>query len=505
MRLLSFLLIAITFFAHQEIKASFAEESQSFSLMEVVVKHVGQGNCNIVKFFKKDEAPQILLFDCGTSAQEQEERYTSAQAPLSPPKSLTLPSTPPSVKKKHDFSETVSDEDFCEEEFKSKDFMHETRAYLSGTLDSKTKLTIKTIISSHPDIDHYSLFPKLIDPMRDVVENLILCGLPQHYTEFGVFREWVKNLQQAGTKVFFPCFGNQPQDKIDDIFTGNSTLPFAKFYASKPGEQDAYFGDALNFGPEFVLSVLSLNAPAIYEEDLDQVIRRGTIEDDNEDSMVLRIMDKDNKHAVLLTGDMAMLNQKRILPRYAKEENLPFLQSTFYVASHHGASTHGSNSFEFLSKVEPAYILISNGHSKKYKHPDYACYKIFKNLKSLKRTQRHKVLVGPNQGNMKKSLRETHKAIFTTLSSGDVMLKIDPTQGYSVGTVVDKKIQEIVIEKSFPSADTLEENEEQTQENESLNEKNIERDASVVQKKKNIGEKLNQEKNPTVKKLFSEL
>lgn len=82
-------------------------------------------------------------------------------------------------------------------------------------------------------------------------------------------------------------------------------------------------------------------------------------QDENEDSLVMFLTV--NGHTILFMGDSGMESEKQILMEY----ELPFVD--ILKVGHHGSKY--SSSFEFLSKINPTYCLISAGIDNRYGHP----------------------------------------------------------------------------------------------------------------------------------------
>lgn len=133
------------------------------------------------------------------------------------------------------------------------------------------------------------------------------------------------------------------------------------------------------------------------------------------------------------------------------------------LASHHGASTHGSNSQEWLDLTQPKYILISNGLS--YGHPSKEAYKRFHEPVKNNSVKRHDVLVGKavkkGEGESYKegTLHKTKAAIFSTLTSGTITVNCMET-GFKISTVVDNDV-DLEEEKSKSIVESDEEKDEE--------------------------------------------
>jgi len=144
--------------------------------------------------------------------------------------------------------------------------------------------------------------------------------------------------------------------------------------------------------------------------------------------------------SVILTGDATQATINRIMDNYAS--NRDFLKTNVLLASHHGASTHGSNSLQWLHLTQPEYVLISNGFS--YGHPSPEAYENFH--APLKNTvKRHPVLVGNateknEEGGAKEGIQHhTISPIFSTLDSGTITVELEEA-GVKISTAKDGEI-----------------------------------------------------------------
>jgi hypothetical protein len=437
-----------------QLKAKLQDDSY---FCEMKVFNVGQGSCAGFKFKDSQDAKEKILFvDGGSSAKHKEWHYTtqhkmsprknfSHQDPsVSPQKQKHRRKTPPSVKKKNNFhkvTKNVKTNNNKEKNDALKQFRTRFRQTYAET--EQKALDVNTVVVSHPEIDHYNLFPALLDPNKDHIENIILSGVPTSYKKS--FLTWVKNFsQKRKTKIYFPCFKENliNPDKLDAILSGKNYPEFAGPYATEDDGQDMAFGDALVLSQKFTINILNMNGNARPIPLKKDKFTRSDFTNANEDSLVLKINDPKKQHRIMLPGDMSDINQNMILECFDTDIDRHRLEAEYYLASHHGSSTNGTNSLGFLKKVRPKKVFISNGHSK-YSHPDSEFYKKTRKLSNLGRVEQpHQVLAGVD-GKDDETLYVTYRDLYSTLNEGDLILTVSPT-GAHFRTEKTGEIQSVI-------------------------------------------------------------
>ena len=264
-------------------------------------------------------------------------------------------------------------------------------------------------------------------------------------------------------------------------------------------EVSALFQNAFNFGENVKIYMLSIN-PLHFQGKHGIVRLYDSKEDDNKESLVMKIEYKGSslRSSLILTGDATQSTINRIMDNYGNK--LDFLKTDVLLASHHGASTHGSNSVEWLNLTQPKYILISNGLS--YGHPSEEAYQRF-HIPSLKRVGRHTVLVGKTtekkeEGSSYKEaiLHETNAAIFSTLDSGTITVNFEEgnTQlqtnkegiihDYEGRAPEDEKDLDVTINESDESIDVVESNNKKLEKEEASEEEGEGEIGQAVKKEK---------------------
>ena len=96
----------------------------------------------------------------------------------------------------------------------------------------------------------------------------------------------------------------------------------------------------------------------------------------NQNSCVLRIVDKTNGKSVLLTGDIDRGIEQKLLNLYKKNE----LESTIMLAPHHGSRY--SSSFAFINTVSPKYVISGQSKTNPWHHPSDEVKQRYSNINS---------------------------------------------------------------------------------------------------------------------------
>ena len=84
--------------------------------------------------------------------------------------------------------------------------------------------------------------------------------------------------------------------------------------------------------------------------------------EENQDSCVLRI--SDGQHALLLTGDLPVEEERRLLRTMA---GTSALQAQWLVSGHHGSRL--SSSASFIRAVSPEQVIHSSGYANRWGFP----------------------------------------------------------------------------------------------------------------------------------------
>lgn len=179
---------------------------------------------------------------------------------------------------------------------------------------------IDYLVLSHPNTDHYSGFPHLINTYS--VGTYIKNG-------FSADNYYYNELQKALAKKHLKA-------KI------------------------ARYNNVFYLGKEVKCKILS---------PMDNI----ETEDDNDQSVMIRVEYKNN--SFILTGDISAKGERKVSKRYKTQ-----LKSDVLVVAHHGSKY--SSTYEFLNAVRPKVSLISCGKNNRYGHPHADTLKRLKNVGS---------------------------------------------------------------------------------------------------------------------------
>lgn len=143
--------------------------------------------------------------------------------------------------------------------------------------------------------------------------------------------------------------------------------PFCLFYG---GKKDSYKETVqawingqqhVEHATEFHNKIIDLGDDRIQLKILESIESHET----NEESIILHILLTDTKNSAIFTGDACGRNTKAILQREKSIEGVKIM-----LASHHGASTHDSNSEDWIKATNPKIVIFSVGKMKTtYYHP----------------------------------------------------------------------------------------------------------------------------------------
>ncbi|OJW47266.1 MAG: hypothetical protein BGO67_07480 [Alphaproteobacteria bacterium 41-28] len=470
--------------------------------------NVGQGQCSVLRCKNKETGKEeSMLVDIGSTSYSKEFAYFKQQPETpqkkdkpekkkgeGPRKSIVTPS---------DFEESTQNPDPKLIQEKVKEFIAKLRCQFLPTEKAqqekakeeeekkeKTKkqkkrgrkkeeeeenppIYVRTVVISHPDQDHYGWLTKLFCEKNDRIDYLVLGGLPEHYDVSGKvkFYKWITARIANGTRVYFPAIQFEPIASMEEICIEsekckNRERTYAPYLYANPqnsleyfiqrdkpfefqGKKEDHLSQAFNFGEEVQIYPLAFN-PSHFEDD-GGILRFSDSQDDNTDSLVLKI--EYGKSSVLLTGDATGLTMNKIYHRYRYFPD--FLKVNILCAAHHGSASHDSNDMELIKATQPEYVLISNGHM--HDHPAKRAYKNFKKSERLKTVRIHKVLVGPSNNCKEGSVHISERAIFATLNSGDLVATLhdEKPQGKELIQLYTEKHKDIRIYDRGPKEEQV--------------------------------------------------
>ena len=237
--------------------------------------------------------------------------------------------------------------------------------YVSSIFDRYDEDPI--VIISHGDSDHFLYVPQIMEGR--IARALWFGGLRKDYP--GWLRDWFAAQEKSGTSVV----------------GGIDALPAGFFNNGEPVP-------ALRCGQASTY-ILSVNAGSTK----------------NSRSLIARI--EHGNFSVTLTGDATRETQD------SATSNFDALQTTLLIGSHHGASTHGSNSLAWADALEPAITLFSSGTS--FGHPRCVSTKRYEN--SLLNVSPHETQCGISNTRFRES--ETRLAQYVTRVNGTVVISSD--------------------------------------------------------------------------------
>ena len=237
--------------------------------------------------------------------------------------------------------------------------------YVTGILDQYDEEPI--VIISHGDSDHYRYVPRIMQGR--IAQTVWFGGLRTDYPAW--LRDWFATQEDRGVSVVGGKIALPP-----GFFNDGEPVP-----ALQCGQASTY--------------ILSVNEGATK----------------NSRSLIARIEHGD--FSVMLTGDATDETQDSAL------SNFDALQTTLLVGSHHGASTHGSNSQAWADAMQPAITLFSSGTS--FGHPRCVSTQRYEN--SLLNVSPHETQCGISNTQFRES--ETSLAQYVTRVNGTVVVSSD--------------------------------------------------------------------------------
>jgi beta-lactamase superfamily II metal-dependent hydrolase len=429
--------------------------------VEIEVINVGQGNCILVTARHSQKPPQHMLVDIGTSSYKKEISYTEfifnqrqededMPNSESPDSSFSSPTIPKSTMKKVKPYLQLEEGDWRKGQERQKKgeeipLLQDLRKKLGKTGETKEKkskesiqsIYVKTVVITHPDKDHYGWITRLFSEKEDHIDYIIFGGLPEHYDMSGdlKLKDWIKARLKEKSKIYFPAIQYQEIKSLEEV------MPHKKRSWAPQKISSATFHKALDFGTNVKASFLSIN-PTHFMGEGNEILRMSTPEDDNADSLVLKI--ENGKSSAILTGDATGLTTTRIINNFHDKKE--HLNTNVLLASHHGSSTHGSNNEEWITATQPEFIIISNGLL--HGHPHEEAYDIFKKSPRLKRVTEHNILIA--QSSAQGMMHKTQNPIFSTLTSGTILLDLLENGGIGIKINTDESAhkQKINIHKN---------------------------------------------------------
>lgn len=376
--------------------------------LEVIVNGVGQGNCIIVKF----PSNEIMLIDCGSSGYQAASKIASET--FTPKKHSTA--------KHARFAPDNSDKITTVEVPR---VQAESAKEIIDSIKNKIGGKLKTIIITHPDKDHYGWIMNVLDETQ--FDYMVLGGMPEKYleSETSSEKEEISNnlsdfIRRHHNRVYFTALSSKAIGYQDQVLESKEP---ARFNLS--GEElKKKFGNAFDFGKDFEVTVLAMNASHVQSLNKKTTINMSLTEngdaDHNTDSIILKIKDLRSGKSIIFTGDATGITTTRLMDYVANcpKPRCPndLLKADVLIASHHGASSHGTNNKAWIETVQPKFVIISTGG--RYGHPTKSAFENFQH-ENIAKVDRHSVFVGGISDNESKNYK-IQKGVFSTVPHDDI-------------------------------------------------------------------------------------
>ena len=242
----------------------------------------------------------------------------------------------------------------------------EATGYVASVLAAHD--TAPNVVISHPHTDHYDLIPEILGEVQ--ADNIWLGGNESGY-RFAGFPDWRAAQVSGGAEVHanHPADFHNDQDPMDPQVLGC-------------GLADVY-----------TLTVNSGDGP-------------------NPNSHVMEI--RYNDFGATFTGDA-----ERITEEQADANHDGNVKTTVLSASHHGASSHGSNNSDWIEATDPEIVVFSSGPL--FGHP--RCNVTARYDPTLAAAPAHATHCGDNTGFRRDN--DTRIAKYVTATNGLIVITTD--------------------------------------------------------------------------------
>lgn len=221
--------------------------------------------------------------------------------------------------------------------------------------------TIKCIIISHPDNDHYCLLECFTTRMNNQT-SIILGGLPEEYEGIQDVLNRFKGENMA--TVLFT--GKNEQGSLQPPYCSMihpaCTTPHLQsiIKAISFTEKDGQKAPALE-----IIAMNCCHAIASTNPETQEIVSYRISEDSNTNSIVLKL--QYNLSRFLFLGDATGCTWNFISAFY--KDHMDALEGSILLLSHHGADSDHTNTKEMLEKLKPVQCIVSTGRCKHYHHP----------------------------------------------------------------------------------------------------------------------------------------
>jgi len=228
--------------------------------------------------------------------------------------------------------------------------------------------TSPNVVISHPHTDHYDLIPEVLSGIQ--TQNIWLGGNESGYSQAG-FPEW-RSAQDVGNAELHV---DHPED-----FHNNE----------EPMDPDVL---GCGLADVFTLTVNTGDGP-------------------NPNSHVMEIRYQD--FGATFTGDAEAITEDQADANYDGN-----VKTTVLSASHHGASSHGSNGSDWIDSTQPEVVIFSTGP--RFGHP--RCNVVDRYEENLSAAPPHRTHCGDNSGFKRENASRLAK--YVTATNGLIVITSD--------------------------------------------------------------------------------
>lgn len=222
--------------------------------------------------------------------------------------------------------------------------------------------TIKCIVVSHPDNDHYSLLECFTSRICNQT-YIILGGLPEEYEKFqGVLNRFKDD--KTATVLYT---GKNEQGSLQPPYCSMIPPAFTTPYLQSIIKAISFSEKAGQEIPVFeIIAMNCCHAIAPTSPKTKEIASYRMSEDSNTNSIVLKL--QYDKSRFLFLGDATGCTWNFISAFY-KDHMKEALEGSILLLSHHGADSEQTNTKEMLKTLKPVRCVVSTGRCKHYHHP----------------------------------------------------------------------------------------------------------------------------------------
>lgn len=237
-------------------------------------------------------------------------------------------------------------------------------------VQTSTRITVSI---SHPDADHYNFIPDLF---TQPVSSIYASGDTHEYSQ--AMRNWFTTQSQNGVRIQRFTEPQHSTENVPDLGCKNNV--WSRILAVAVGSSK------------------------------------------NARSMVVAI-GFNHAFQAIFTGDMTDETEQYIADNLSST-GVIISKTNFITGAHHGASTHGSNSAQWVKDNHADVAVFSSGT--RHNHP--RCLATEKYEVTSMKTVNHTYTCG--NANTPRSTIQTDRAVFGTLDNGLLLIEASPTGGF---------------------------------------------------------------------------